>query len=89
MEIKPYTQDKFDECVEIFNSNLDKYFADYELAEFKSFLTRVAHRSSYFVLLENHVVLACGGYEKDQDEIILTWGMVKREFKGFRGTDQL
>ena len=62
MEIKPYTQDKFDECVEIFISNLDKYFADYELEEFKSFLTQVAHKSTYFVLVENNEVIGCGGF---------------------------
>ena len=82
MEIKPYTKGNFDQCVDIFISNLDKYFADYEFAEFKSFLNQVAHISTYFVILENDEVVGCGGYEKEQDEIILTWGMVRRDLHG-------
>ncbi len=82
MEIKNYTKENFDQCVEIFNSNLDKFFADYELTEFESFLNQEAHKNSYFVLLENDDVVGCGGYEKGQDEIILTWGMVKRDLHG-------
>ena len=82
MKIIPYTNEKYNECVEIFISNLDKYFADYELDYFKSFLENVANRNSYFVFVENNRVIACGGYEKEDREIELTWGMVKRSHHG-------
>ena len=82
MEIEPYTQDKFDQCVEIFKSNLNKYFADYELEEFKSFLNQVAHKSSYFVVLEMDEVVGCGGYEEYKNEFTLTWGMIRRDLHG-------
>jgi predicted GNAT family N-acyltransferase len=82
MEIKPYKPDKFDQCVRIFISNQDKFFADYELEEFKTFLNQIAPVSSYFVLLDNGEVVACGGYERYQEEIILTWGMVRRDLQG-------
>jgi predicted GNAT family N-acyltransferase len=32
--------------------------------------------------LDNGEVVACGGYERYQDEIILTWGMVRRDLHG-------
>jgi hypothetical protein len=82
MDIKPYTPENFDSCVEIFQSNLDLYFADYELDEFKAFLKGTAYRSSYFVLLEKGEVIGCGGYEKYGDEIVLTWGMIQRNLHG-------
>ena len=82
MEILPFTKEYSDSCVEIFVSNLDKYFADHELDEFRSFLEHVAHCSTYFVLREKDQVIACGGYEKERDHVILTWGMVKREIHG-------
>lgn len=82
MTIKPYTKDKFDDCVEIFISNLDKYFAAYELAYFKAFLENAAYGNPFYVLVEDGDVIACGGYEKENEEITLTWGMVKREYHG-------
>ena len=82
MEIKPYTKDRFKDCVEIFISNQDKFFADHELDQFKSYLSHEAFKTTYFVLLENNEVIGCGGYEKVEDEIILTWGMVQRDHHG-------
>ena len=38
MKIIPYEESFFDDCVKIFHSNADKYFADYELDEFVEFL---------------------------------------------------
>ncbi len=85
MKIIPYSEDRFHDCVEIFASNLGKYFADYELNDFKSYLKKVLIQNTYFVLIENEDVIACGGYEKEGKEIGLTWGMVKRTHhrKGF------
>lgn len=82
MEIKAYKQDHYDQCVQIFQSNLNTYFAQHELEEFKSFLTAWAHQSTYFVMLEGHQVVACGGYEKYPENIILSWGMVRKDLHG-------
>jgi predicted GNAT family N-acyltransferase len=82
MEIKPYSKDHFDQCVEIFKSNQDVYFAEDELQEYISFLQKAAHVHPYFVLLDQHTVIACGGFIKDDDEVILTWGMVTRHLHG-------
>jgi predicted GNAT family N-acyltransferase len=68
--------------VEIFISNLDKYFAAYELAYFKAFLENSAYGNPFYVLTEDYEVIACGGYEKEKEAITLTWGMVKRAYHG-------
>jgi len=82
MKIKPYNPDDFDDCIAIFVSNLGHYFAEDELPEFKEFLMQIAYGQPYFVLLVDNQVVACGGYEKGDAEIGLTWGMVKRAFHG-------
>jgi len=79
MKIKAYSQNNFGQCIELFLSNRDKYFADYELEEYKSFLSEAAYTKSYFVLIEKDEVIGCGGYIKENGEIILTWGMIRRD----------
>ena len=82
MEIRPYSKEDFDQCVSIFVSNIDKYFAEYELAEFKTFLDYAATSNTYFVVVEDEVVVACGGFEKFKEQMALTWGMVHRDLHG-------
>ncbi len=82
MEIHPYSEEFFDQCIAIFLSNQDRYFADYELDEYTVFLQRVAHTESYFVGIEQQRVIACGGFEEWDDEMVLTWGMVERQHHG-------
>lgn len=82
MEIKPYSKDKFDQCIDIFVSNLGKYFAEYELDEFKTFLDYAATSNTYYIVVDEGIVTACGGYEKMGDKIVLTWGMVRRDLHG-------
>ena len=82
MEIQSYSKEKFDPCVDIFVSNLDKYFAEYELDEFKTFLDYAATSNTYYVVVDEGAVTACGGYEKMGDVVGLTWGMVKRNLHG-------
>ena len=50
MRIQPYTKENFDQCVEIFISNIDIFFAVYELAEFKTFLDYAATSGTYYVV---------------------------------------
>ncbi len=82
MEIHPYSAAFFAQCVNIFVSNHDRYFADYELDEYKTFLQRVAQTHSYFVGREHQNVIACGGFEEWDGVIVLTWGMVDRQHHG-------
>ncbi len=82
MEIQLYSKEKFDQCVEIFISNQPKYFAEYELAEFEVFLEKMTTSHPYFVVIDDGMVTACGGYAKFQNQMVLTWGMVRRDLHG-------
>ncbi len=82
MKIQPYSKENYDQCVEIFISNIDKYFAEYELAEFKTFLDYAATSGTYFVVIDEGVVVACGGFELFNEQMALTWGMVQRALQG-------
>lgn len=82
MRIHPYSKECFDLCVEIFISNIDKYFAEYELAEFKTFLDYAATSDTYYVVIDEGVIVACGGFELFNEQMGLTWGMVSRDLQG-------
>jgi ribosomal protein S18 acetylase RimI-like enzyme len=82
MKIRPYSESDFDQCVSIFVSNFDKYFAEYELAEFKTFLAYAATSNTYYVVVDDEAVVACGGFEKFNEQMVLTWGMVRRDLQG-------
>lgn len=82
MEIKPYSNAWYAQCVDIFLSNQDLYFADDELDQYKTFLQKHAEQSAYFVLLEEGKIVGCGGYENYDGKMGLTWGMVKRAYHG-------
>jgi len=82
MEIQPYSATHFEQCVAIFISNIDKFFAEYELAEFRTFLDYAATSNTYYVVVEDDAVVACGGYEIFNEQMALTWGMVQRDLQG-------
>jgi ribosomal protein S18 acetylase RimI-like enzyme len=82
MAIRLYSKEDFDRCVAIFISNIDKYFAEYELAEFKTFLAYAATSNTYYVVVDEGVVVACGGFEMFDGQLVLTWGMVRHDLQG-------
>jgi ribosomal protein S18 acetylase RimI-like enzyme len=82
MVIHPYNAENFNACVDIFRSNLERYFAEHELEDFLDFLENEAYGHPYFVLVIDGNVIACGGYEKGKDTVGMTWGMVKRSHHG-------
>lgn len=82
MEIRPYTENQFNECITIFLSNRDKYFADHELDEFKHYLRKETLKDPYFYLYKDGQVIGCGGFSKEEGEVFLTWGMIRRDLHG-------
>ncbi len=82
MKILKYSEIHRESCLDIFQSNLDKYFADSELKEFEKYLDSIAISESYFVVLKENEVVACGGYERSGKTVGLCWGMVHRNFHG-------
>lgn len=77
MLIIKYTPVFREECIEIFKSNLPKFFASEELQLFEAFLDHDIEENYYVVEDDGHV-LACGGIflDKKTDEAGLSWGMV-------------
>lgn len=69
-----------EKCIEIFKSNLPKFFAPDELQLFEAFLDHDIE-DNYYIVKDNGHILACGGIflDKKTDEAGLSWGMVHAE----------
>ncbi len=74
LAIRPYRADDFDDCLTVFRSNIPKYFAESELAEFASFLNCLNAR--YLVVEQSGIIVACGGSYVRDGVGRLCWGMV-------------
>lgn len=81
MHIIKYTPVFRERCIEIFKSNLPKFFAPEELQLFEAFLDHHTE-DHYYVIEDGGQVLCCGGIflEKETDEAGLSWGMVHAEY---------
>ena len=81
---RPYTASDRDACVEVFRSNVPKFFRDHELEEFTDFID--AFECPYFVVLSDDEIIGCGGFgiEADSETASLCWGMVQQEHHGKR-----
>ena len=82
IEIRPYQSDDKTACVEIFRSNQPRFFADEEFEDFVSFLNNLP--CSYFCLIDDEIVIGCGGYFINEDEQVagMAWGMVHNSRHG-------
>lgn len=69
-------------CLEVFDSNIPKYFAPEEREEFTTFLKLPS--CVYLVLEEEGKIMGCGGYYlvRERQEAGLCWGMVRNELHG-------
>lgn len=82
MHIRPYSSADRDDCLNVFRSNVPRYFGVDEEAEFAAFLLDTG--GAYCVLLDGEQVIGCGGYHISEDgqHAGLTWGMILRERHG-------
>ena len=74
-KVVPYTSQYKDACLNVFKSNIGKYFADNELKEFEEFLGSQVYSTKYFVVLSDSKVIGCGGYYFRGGEIRLVDGL--------------
>ncbi|AYZ12924.1 GNAT family N-acetyltransferase [Chryseobacterium arthrosphaerae] len=83
MEIINYTNIFRENCIEIFKSNLPKFFAMEELPLFESFLDQHTDED-YFVVRSGGQVVGCGGVFLDakNNRAGLSWGMVHADYHG-------
>ena len=77
-KVVPYTSQYKDACLNVFKSNIGKYFADHELKEFEEFLGSQVYSTKYFVVLSDNKVIGCGGYYLRDGEIRLVDGMIEK-----------
>lgn len=80
MNIRTYQPGDKQVCLEIFDSNLGKYFDASERAEFSEYLASQNNSEDYFVCTVNDKVVACGGFGVHKEVASLCWGMVHREY---------
>lgn len=69
-------------CLEVFDSNVPRFFTPPEREEFREFLTALP--GPYFVLPGGEGLDACGGYAVNADTGVadLCWGMVRLDRHG-------
>ena len=78
---RPYTPRDYSACLALFESNLPRFFAPEERAEFCQYLESVDDSEPpYLVLVSDEKIIACGGLaiEPDKRQARLAWGMVDR-----------
>ena len=83
MEIRDYKHGDRAACLEIFDSNLPRFFAPDERSLFVAFLDTTLP-GPFLVMMEEGRIIGCGGYRPrgDNGEVGLCWGMVHREHHG-------
>lgn len=77
MNLRSYQTADYAGCLALFDSNVPKFFAPHERAEFAEFLVKSA--DPYFVVVDQQGgIMGCGGYYLNRDRAAagLTWGMV-------------
>lgn len=66
-------------CLELFRSNVPKFFAPHEEAEFSDFLGDPGMTEDYFVLEDEGKIVGCGGVFVKDTVGGLSWGMVAND----------
>lgn len=80
MNLRQYIATDKPGCLALFDSNLPTYFAPNERAEFAEFLDEVP--APYFVVEDGARIVGCGGFRRipNTPAVVLTWGMVARDY---------
>lgn len=82
MDIRPYAPRDLAACLALFDSNLGRFFAPEERADFELFLQ--SPPGHYLVMEHEGEVVGCGGYAFDDtgETASLTWGIIRRDLHG-------
>ena len=84
MNLRPYEPRDLDAVVEIFRSNIPKYFGHAEEPGLHEFL-KTERAENYYVLEVDGDVIGAGGIafnDIDSPTVSLCWGMVREDFLG-------
>lgn len=82
MNIRDYNSNDLDAVIEIFRSNIPKYFGPEEEPGLRSFLDDVRSEEYFVIEIDGEVVGAGGIALNDDDTISLCWGMVHKDHLG-------
>jgi GNAT superfamily N-acetyltransferase len=82
MKISKYKESDFEGCMNVFESNMPRYFAEWERDEYASYLSKHASTEPYFVCKNDCSIVGCGGYFFDGNWAGLSWGMVLNDSHG-------
>lgn len=84
MKVRKYEARDEKDCLRIFDSNIDPFFDPEEKPGFLTCLRDPAEMEHYYVIEDTDAgLVACGGFiQADSGDVILSWGMVKRELHG-------
>jgi N-acetylglutamate synthase-like GNAT family acetyltransferase len=87
LAIRAYQISDKQACLEVFESNVPKYFTQAEIADYDKFLEMIpikveANKTFYYVVVFENKVIGCGGFgDKDNSDIItLAWGLIHQNF---------
>lgn len=81
---RPYSDQDYEACLKIFDSNIPKFFDAAERNEFCDFLNGTVKERPYLILEYEEYIVGCGGLavDLDQKSAFLSWGMVTNSFHG-------
>ena len=89
MNIIPYQHNHYNDCLEIFHSNVPDFFLEEEKEEYAEYLQ--AKEFPHWVVKVGDSIIGCGGiYEAKEDfkrsdfnnEVGFAWGMIHRTYHG-------
>ena len=78
VKIRPYNSEDRPGCLELFKSNIPKFFLPSELSDFNEFLAKYT-QDVYWVLEDSGKILACGGIGVRNGEGRLHYGIVAND----------
>ncbi|MNJ85872.1 hypothetical protein D3C87_33520 [compost metagenome] len=90
--IRKYAESDKSACIEVFKTNVPKYFMAAEINDFEELLTKLenpdeSNELPYYVMELNDQIIGCGGFGEKEgtDAITFVWGMVHNDYhkKGY------
>lgn len=86
ISFKLFNPSESQKCIEIFNSNVPKYFKVKEEEDLRNWLTKT-QENPYYLMYSNEILVGCGGVFFDHSKKIagFAWGIIHQDFhkKGF------
>lgn len=86
-KIKKYSTSDYDQCVNIFKSNIPEYFAKDELSDFQDYIKNISKTKdgwtdSFYILKRDKKLVGCAGLGLNKSKKIatLSWGMVDKNY---------